>query len=205
MHPYTTDSNERKNITVSLTVLGVLAALALTRITQALNMQMPWYVDAPSVFGFFGLLWTGFDKWLWKLRALYHIHLIATPNINGRWEGLIISSFDGHTTQTPATVEVRQTWTGISVMLETQSSRSRSVAAMFTTESGRPTLIHEYLSEPKTGAVDTMKIHRGTARFTLEHGENGLVLNGEYYSGRGRQNFGTLHFKRSSTRAQSNM
>jgi SMODS-associating 2TM, beta-strand rich effector domain len=119
----------------------VLAALALTRITQALNIPMPWYVDAPSVFGFFGLLWARFDKWLWRLRALYHIHLIATPNINGRWEGFIISSFDGHTTQTPATVEVRQTWSGISVTLETQSSRSRSVAAMFTTESGRPTLI----------------------------------------------------------------
>jgi len=40
-----------------------------------------------------------------------------------------------------------------------------------------------------------MSIYRGTARLLFNEKENTLV--GEYYSGRDRQNFGSLSFKRS--------
>jgi hypothetical protein len=57
----------------------LVALLTLTTAAMA-QTQSPIFVSARN----------GFDKWLWKLGALYNIHLIATPNIDGRWEGFII-------------------------------------------------------------------------------------------------------------------
>ena len=43
-----------------------------------------------------------------------------------------------------------------------------------------------------------MSIHRGTVRLLFDEKKN--VLNGEYYSGRDRQNFGSLYFVRNNVR-----
>ncbi len=55
-------------------------------------------------------------------------------------------------------------------------------------------LIYEYVSEPNPGAVETLHIHYGTARVTL----NDDNLEGEYYTGRGRLNIGTIRLHRKS-------
>ena len=48
-----------------------------------------------------------------------------------------------------------------------------------------------YVNEPKSGAVGTMNMHQGTAVLKLKE----QILEGDYYSGRGRQGIGsiTLH------------
>ena len=55
-------------------------------------------------------------------------------------------------------------------------------------------LTYEYLNVPLPNAKKTMHIHRGNVRFSLE--TDGKVLEGEYYSGRGRQTFGISRFER---------
>jgi hypothetical protein len=55
-------------------------------------------------------------------------------------------------------------------------------------------LSYEYINEPRVSATASMHMHRGTGRFVLSGGGN--VLEGEYYSGRDRQTFGTVRLEK---------
>lgn len=195
MHPYATDSVERKIVPLYLVGASIVAAFVLHK---TLESVIPWWIDVPSVAGFYGLFHLVFETWLWRMPFLSSVGLVRVPNLNGKWIGYVSSSFDEHASKHDATLEIRQRWTGMSICLQTGRSRSRSLLATITTEN--PTagsLTYEYINEPKADAVATMNIHRGLARFDLSTLEDGWVLEGEYYSGRGRQSFGTVRFERS--------
>lgn len=195
MHSYATDSNERKLVPLLLMIVSVLSVWFLNRALEILQFTLPWWIDAPSVVGFYGLFYTLFDKYLWRVSTLRRIGLVRVPDLNGTWKGYIASSFDEHATKHDATIELCQSWARISINLRTQKSKSNSLTATILTENPRATVLsYEYLNEPSSNAKTTMHTHQGTARLTLLPG--GRALEGEYYSGRDRQNFGTLNFKR---------
>jgi hypothetical protein len=54
-------------------------------------------------------------------------------------------------------------------------------------------LIYDYLNEPNSDAVDTMHMHRGTARLVLTETDK---LEGDYYTGRDRKNTGAMKLRR---------
>lgn len=54
-------------------------------------------------------------------------------------------------------------------------------------------LSYEYENQPRPGALKTMEIHIGTAWLVFT---DGRVLEGYYYSGRGRQEHGSIHLER---------
>lgn len=194
MHAYVTDSSERKFIPLYIACVSVLLTLGLNRVFNLAQFTMPWWVDAPSVMGFYGLLYTLFDKYLWKMQILRTIGFIRVPNLNGTWNGYITSSFDEHIVEHDATIRIFQDWTQIAVVLKTKYSESTSLTATIVTEDPNIILSYEYLNEPKPDAECTMHAHRGTARLSLKSG--GKVLEGEYYTGRDRRNFGILRFEK---------
>jgi len=195
MHAYTTDSSERKFIPLYIAGASVLAAWVLNRVLGAMQFTLPWWIDAPSVIGFYGLLYVIFNKYLWRWRILRTIGVVKVPDLNGTWKGYMASSFDEHTTKYDATFKIFQNWTRISIILEANYSKSSSmIAAIVTEDPGGTVLSYEYLNEPMPNAKYTMHTHRGTARLTMQ--SNGEALEGEYYTGRDRQNFGILRFER---------
>ncbi len=118
--------------------------------------------------------------------------MVKTPIINGEWEGVCVSSFNNNTPQN-VTLSIKQTWTTIQIVLTAASSQSHSLAAAITIETpGGPMLSYQYQSDPRSGSHDGMHIHYGTTRLIIK--EN--LLEGEYYSGRDRQNTGTLSLKK---------
>lgn len=194
MHPYSTDSNEKNSVPLLLVIASVLSAWFLNRVLEVLQFTVPWWIGAPSVVGFYGMFYTIFDKYLWRLLVLRKIGLVKLPDLNGSWEGYIASSFDAHATKHDATIEIRQSWARISISLRTRISKSHSLTATILTENQNAVIIsYEYQNEPMPRAENTMHTHRGTARLTLEP-EN-QAIEGEYYTGRDRQNFGILSFK----------
>ncbi|MCJ7570793.1 MAG: hypothetical protein MUO82_02805 [Candidatus Thermoplasmatota archaeon] len=196
MHPYSTDSNERKIIPISLAIFSVIFAWTLNRILNLLQYNPPWWFDVPSFMGFYGLLYLIFDNYLWRVPILKKMGLVNVPDLNGRWEGHITSSFTNNAKIYNATIMVYQKWTKISICLEMQHSKSRSLSASILVEdSNEIVLNYEYLNEPKPNARNSMNIHRGTTRLILS--SDLRELEGDYYSGRGRQNYGSLKFKRS--------
>ncbi|WP_441339200.1 hypothetical protein [Pseudanabaena sp. Chao 1811] len=89
---------------------------------------------------------------------------------------------------------VHQTWSSVSVQLQTMTSSSRStMASINTLDSSESTLKYEYMNEPTARSLQTMSIHRGTANMRLS--PDGLSLEGDYFTGRGRQTFGDMRFK----------
>ena len=193
MHPYSIDTEERKNILLFLAVISIVFSWSFYKILDYYQFSLPWWVESPSVLFFYGLLFVIFDKWAWII--FRKIRFVKTPNLNGEWEGHLKSSFDEHSSEVKATLQIFQTWTKIKILLSTEHSVSHneSTSIIVNTPEGAY-LSYQYINEPKSNAVNTMSIHRGTTRLLLDKKENTLV--GEYYSGRDRQNFGSLSFKR---------
>jgi hypothetical protein len=193
MHTYSIDTQERKNILLFLAIISIILSWSFYKVLNNYQIVLPWWAESPSVLFFYGVLFTIFDKWAWKI--FRKIGFVKTPDLNGKWKGYLKSSFDEHSSEVKATLEIFQDWTRIKIILTTEQSSSYSESASFVIEipEGKY-LSYQYINEPKPDAVKTMSIHRGTARLLFNEKENTFI--GEYYSGRDRQNFGSLYFKR---------
>lgn len=193
MHPYSVDSEERKNTFFILAILSILLSWAISKVLGKYNLSLPWWIESPSVLSIYGLLFIVFDRWAWKFFS--KIGFIKIPNLTGKWTGHLRSSFDEHGTTITATLKIFQTWTRIRILLDAEQSSSRSDTASVTLNTPEGKYLHyQYINEPKTYAADTMSMHRGTAKLLFDEREKALV--GEYYSGRDRQKFGSLYFKK---------
>lgn len=193
MHPYSIETGERKNILLLLAVVSIIFAWGFYKILGNYEIVLSWWVESPSILFFYGLFFIIFDKWLWKL--FRSIGFVKTPDLNREWDGHIKTSFDAHSSEIKANVKIFQTWTKIKVILTADHSSSYSEAASIIVEAPEGKyLSYQYINEPKSSAIQTMSIHRGTARLLFD--EKAGTLSGEYYSGRNRQNFGSLYFER---------
>lgn len=190
MHYYASDSAFRgANAFFALAVVATLLAYGLSATLSALKVTPPWWMEIPSVLGVYGLVVAVYDHALWRL-------LSNIPVLSGTWVGKISSSFDGEK-ETRCVARILQSWTRISVELETDQSLSRTtMAALFQGIAGESGLNYEYLSEPKALATDTMQAHRGTAHLRISDGCNKLT--GSYYTGRGRGTVGEISLTRIS-------
>lgn len=178
-----------------LAVASIVSAWVLNLLLSTLEITVPWYIDAPSVVGFYSCFHVAFDRWAWRAPLLRRFGLLNIPDLRGSWAGEIASCFDNYRTKRDATIRIRQTWTAIAVSLSTQNSTSYSrIGAILTESKVAPVLSYEYVNEPKATAKETMHSHRGTAWPTLQ--SDNQTLSGEYYTGRDRQNFGICKFER---------
>jgi len=198
MHPYATDSSERTTVPAIVFVVAIGAAFGLARLVTASGLQDKlWWLDVPAVWGFYVLLLAVFDRWAWKWRPLRTVGLVRVPDLSGTWTGHGVSLFEdgeGKNTRFDVQVRITQRWTKCRIQLDTAHSQSDSVVASMSVGDGqRATLSYEYRNEPRALASPAMHPHRGAARLEM-HDE--AQLEGEYYSGRGRQGYGTLHLHR---------
>ena len=193
MHAYSIDTEERKNILLILAIVSIVFSWGFYKILGYYQFSLPWWVESPSVLFFYGLLFVIFDRWLWQY--FKKIDFVKTPNLNGVWNGNLKSSFDNHSAEVKANLKIFQTWTSIKILLATDqsSSHSESASVVIDAPEGKY-LSYQYINDPKSNAVETMGIHRGTVRLIFDEKKNSLE--GEYYSGRGRQNCGSLYFVR---------
>lgn len=197
MHAYSIDTNERKNILLVLAVISIVFSWGFYKILSYYQLSLPWWIESPSILFFYGLSFVIFDKWLWQY--LEKADLIKTPNLTGEWNGNLKSSFDNHSSEVKATLKIFQTWTKIKILLTTDQSSSHSESASIVIDApDGKYLSYQYINDPKSSAVETMNIHKGTVRLVFDEKKN--TLEGEYYSGRGRQNFGSLSFARNKVK-----
>jgi hypothetical protein len=195
MHAYATESVDRRRFPLIAVLVSVGAAWLLNRALQLLGVVLPWWVDAPSVVGFYEITHALFTRRLWRLRIVRRIVPVKTPDLNGMWLAQLVSSDDDHGRLHEGIIEIRQDWTRISIELRTDESRSWSTVATVATRPGGPIeLCYQYMNEPLAGAPTELHAHRGTATLMLT--PDGTVLEGEYYTGRDRQSYGTLRLER---------
>src|SRR5687768_8000051 len=119
MHPYATDSDERLRVPLWIAFISLFVAWGLHTLLVFLNITPHFLFDIPSFAGFYYILYSWFDKKLWRLPIFQRIGWVKVPCIAGKWDGHIITSFDGHKSKKPASIQVKQTWTELKVIMET--------------------------------------------------------------------------------------
>lgn len=192
MHPYVVNSGERVTVVLILAALSVAITYGFHFFLYKAGIQWPWWLEGPSVWTSFGILYYFFDKKLWRCQVLHFIGLVRTPDLNGQW--FVSGRSSTYDDDFTGKAHIQQTWTKLSVFLETRYSKSHSLTASVLVQQPEGTTInYEYRNEPKPDAPSPMQPHRGTAMLFLR---SDSILEGEYYSGRGRQNYGSLKLEK---------
>jgi hypothetical protein len=188
-HKYSSDTNERQLVHVYLAMISVLLSYVLYWITQNTKLVFPWWVDAPAIFGFYGIIYLIFKKRLWNLKIFRFLFSIATPDWNGTYTCNLKSSYDNFQSEKEIKVRIKQEWDMILIQLTSVDSKSNSLSGAFSVnDSITPQFTYEYLNKPFNDCVQTMNIHYGIASIWFESGQ----LYGEFFNGRGRNNFGVF-------------
>ena len=190
MHGYSTDTDEKRVVTLFLASLAIALAWVSSHLLAAVHLAMPWWADAPSSMFFYGVLYALFDRRLWRHPLMHKLGLVKTPNLTGCWRGYLTSSYDNHAKRHDLSLDIFQSWTQISIFLTTVTSISRScVAVIQVSDPEGIALIYQYENQPLADATRTMHMHYGTAMLRMLNG-NGLT--GDYYAGRDRGTFGRI-------------
>ncbi|MDD3753537.1 MAG: hypothetical protein PHQ17_03120 [Methanobacterium sp.] len=206
MHPYSTDSSERKWIPLFILLGSVPFAMGLKIFWESLHFNgvlgdfyyiTSFFIDFSIIF-FYELFYYLFDNTLWKY--CHFIPSMKVPNLNGNWKGTLKSSYNDQGTedrvQINATMQISQTWQKIEIRLKTDNSKSKTVTAgFFTNNPNAIELSYQYQNEPNANAeINTMHIHKGTGWITLA--PDTKSFEGEYYNGRDSKNHGCLKFNK---------
>lgn len=140
------------------------------------------------------LLFINYVGWKW----LIFKWLIDIPNLNGRYKGLLISSFkdaNGNPVEKDCVLEIKQNASSIHIFSyygdkgsNNQSSRAFSVSEELVQEkNGLFQLYYIFTNEPET-LLTQLNNHAGTAKF--RYFPDIKTLEGDYYNQ--RQNIGTI-------------
>src|SRR5260370_38118882 len=113
MHGYSTDSGERRVVPLFLASVAIALAWVSFKILALLHFSLPWWLDAPSTLGFYGALYTFFDRNLWRNRLVRKLGLVRVPNLTGCWRGYLLSSFGGHIKHHALLINIFPSWAQI--------------------------------------------------------------------------------------------
>ncbi|HVN68910.1 MAG TPA: hypothetical protein VMU38_04545 [Candidatus Binatia bacterium] len=194
MEQYSVDGRGRSGVYITI----ALAAIALAYVTRSAvataGFVLPWWFDAPSFAGFYAAGNLIFDRWLWRVR-IFGFRFSEIPDFGGDWEGRIAeaSSADGPS-DVPLTVQIRQTWTQISVFGRTKHGTTISKIAGVRIDDRE--LRYEY---ERRGNI----LHEHHVGFCVQRLTAGDEIEGSYYTlAAGAvpsiSSFGTTHLHRAA-------
>lgn len=215
MHTYSTDNDKRPTVYGGLGIAAYFLVLGIGWATSLLASGIPTIAGGTISWGLaFASLSAIFSRYGWKTKIARLIGASRAPDFSGEWEGYIKTSYEGpideqalHGSNDPtaemqrvaATLHIDQTWRKISIHLSTANSESDSTGATILTKEGRwPSLTYQYGNEPDVASKDSMRSHDGTADLSLKQNGEQDALEGFYYTGPGRENYGEMFFERQS-------
>lgn len=198
------DNYKQLSIFILLLVsFSTVLAYGISSLFEYFQIQIPFFIEVPiSAPAIFGLCFLLFDRYLWKAPNFHHFFkktgIIISDNLNGKWVGVVKSSYDNFVKDIAAELVIQQTATQITIRAKFNESKSISVHESF----GRNeidncvSLYYFFRNHPNSDAVETMAMHEGSA--ILSYDPETDKLEGHYYSGRNRNNHGTISVKRVS-------
>ena len=187
MHSYEVEGQGK--VVVALAAASILMVWLIHVGLDVIDFNPQWWLSVPSFAGSYSGLYWLFDRCVWKLGLFRYLNLVQLPDLNGKWVGKVKSSYSQAGDAQSVSVVILQRWSKMLVRLESEHSRSRSItASLRTADLLNPELSYQYVNEPKSNAPGTMEMHRGTATLEL----SGSKLEGDYYTGRGRGEVGTI-------------
>jgi len=188
-HPYSHGAQSKAVLWMA--AVSVLVAFAFGAILSSLKWSPPWWLDTPAVAGFYGAIYSLYDRVLWRMTFFRRVHGI--PDLSGTYTVKVRTSHDGHSAVHEGTAIISQRWTHIVIRLDMPSSSSTSKGAWLVESPGAGfCATYAYTNTPKATAALALSPHDGTATVTFSSQRRG---EGAYYTGRGRANYGELIFE----------
>lgn len=199
MHEYAINSDERIKIPfflalVSITVIGLARSMIDTG-----NAPLKLYYILPSAFALYGIMIFCFDKFFWKIWVLNKLGIVRVPNLNGPWKGCLRSSRHNYEKEIPISVSIHQTWTKLSISLETNQTESESLMAAFQIKN--PSTLNlrwEYISSSRPQYYAKEYSHAGVTSLKITTNGSSVAneISGKYYTDIGRQSYGEIILRR---------
>lgn len=180
MHSYAIETTERERIFAFLAILSVLLSWLLNKILIITETSIPWWFDAPSVFGFFSLLILLFNYYLWKIIMIRKLLGITTPHLDGSWKGFIKTSFEKYQNEIQAELIITQSWLRIIIVFKTDSSESKSSSLSIVRQGQEYELIYSYDNYPDGGEAESLVPHKGFVLAKLNSSYN--IIDGQYFT-----------------------
>ena len=180
-----------------LIAISTVLSYGISLFLKKNNLNIPFYIDLPiATTAIYSILFMWFDKKLWKLGIFKRLGIITAEDLNGKWIGHIKSSYDKFATEIPTELIIKQTGTTVKIQGKFNQSKSISVHEDFgISEIDQSTaLFYFYRNVPNNDAESTMAIHEGSTK--LIYNKETDTLDGSYFSGRDRNNYGTMTVKR---------
>ena len=176
-------------------VLFVLAVVTLALFVKPTKFR-EWLTIITKSISIVVFLSFIFVKWLWKCKWFYP-WLVPFPNLSGKWEGVIKTTYQGNDMNIPLEVGITQTFFQITVRLKTGESKSISNGAYFPMDiDGKVScLYYSYVNTPIPDVRDKSVIHYGTTRLDFDNYPVDR-LNGEYWTS--RQSVGRIELKKNN-------
>lgn len=194
MHPYASEARNRPALFLAMAAAAIALAYGWSQLASRVGLEVPWWMESPSVLLFYGAFWKAFDLWLWSARVSRLFGWSAAPDLRGTWNAEVATTYADTPTITFGAAEIRQSSSRLKVSIRWEQSTSYSVAGVVQESPvSAPELIYQYVNRPDVDAVETMHMHRGTAWLELQS-PNKMV--GEYFSGRGREQWGRIRLVR---------
>ena len=193
------NSNNYKQFTAFILILVGISAAIVYMISYGLKsygIEVPFYIETPSIPAVYALFFVLFDRVLWKNKIFKRLGIVIADDLNGKWVGSLKSSYDNFATNIEAQLVIEQTATKIKICGTFNKSKSVSIHENFGRSEidNRVALFYFFRNEPTYDATQTMAMHEGSAKLTYDLESDSLA--GYYYSGRDRNNFGTIEVKR---------
>lgn len=188
MHPYSINSGSDKNIRTSVAVYLFVVSIVLSIILHVLFadilancvaqleatkinciIQFLNLVDIlPNIIGVslvYGIITWLYNKYIWKINIIQKIH--GVPNLNGSWEGSLISSFNN--TSIPMEMIVEQNWNSISIIAKypNTNSSSHSNTATIKLRDSRTTILSFGFHNQSTDVSTNMQEYDGYNILTI--------------------------------------
>jgi hypothetical protein len=208
-HAFSTDRRKRRRkVYFGIGAVGLLITLYLG---PALAM-LTGIGDFASISISFTLCATAgylvVSRWLWRVDALAGV-LGSPPALSGRWEGYLYTSSDEYNedevlavdqlgydlAKMEITMRIDQTWDAIGVYFDGPESDSDSTGATFVLDADSDeaaTLTYNY--ENDGDDLSDLEHHVGTTM--LEYNPKSDTLEGTYYTGPNRGNYGLIKVER---------
>ena len=193
----------RKQILI-VTAFAVVLAWAVDGVTEWVQGQPAPLLKFISIFaviisggvaGFASLTW----RYLWRKFPI--IGRKTFPDLNGRWEGTLVSTWIDPTTNKPlppipTTIWVRQTLFSFSIKLRTGESTSYSTRCVLESypDAGRFRVWYSYDNRPQAQFAYRSSQHEGVAWLEMDIDDDASRLRGQYYSS--RRTTGDMEFRR---------
>lgn len=181
-----------------LVVVGLSTAImySITVMLQKYGINIPWYIETPSIPAIYALLFYIFDKFLWKNKIFRLLGIVVADDLSGKWNGAVKTSYDNFQKEIPIELQIEQSATQVKICGTFGQSKSVSIHENFSISEidNQVALFYFFRNEPNYDAPETMAIHEGAVKLTFNKTENKLA--GYYYSGRDRNNHGVIEVKK---------